>query len=143
MKIVWLEDDLKTIRSSMNYIQEKIGVKAQICENFSEFSDALELLEDLPENVIIIDIRMLFNMEITFSCFDKTFHVDEELNGGFEYFKECIEGRFTKARVLFFTSKPLEEAKKDARKFNISTSLIITKDNLHALLRVLRSSYEN
>ena len=142
MKIVWLEDDLKTVRGSMNHIRDKIGVKAQICEHFSELSDALEALEDSAENVIIIDIRMLFNMETEFSCFDKVFRVHEELDGGFEYFKECIEGRFQNAKILFFTSKPLEEAKKDARKFGISTSQIITKDNLTELLKILRSRHE-
>ncbi len=142
MKIIWLEDDIKTVRNSINQIREKIGVKPVVCENFAEFSDALETLEDREDEVIIIDIRMLFNMENQFSCFEKVFTVEQELDGGFEYYRECISERFERAKVLFFTSKPLQEAKRDAKKYSIDVDMIITKDNLNAMLKVIRSCHE-
>jgi hypothetical protein len=138
MKIVWLEDDLKTIRNSVNYIKEKTAVTPVLCENFAEFSDVLEEIEDDAANIVIIDIRMLFNTEYGFSCFDKEFKVKQELDGGFEYFKKCIQEHFSNTKVLFFTSKPLDEAKRDAKKYDIDTSMIITKDNINLLVKIIK-----
>jgi len=138
MKIIWLEDDPKTIRSSINRIEDNLKIDVQICECFAEFSEQLYALEDAKDNIIVIDIRMLFNIEDKFFCFDKEFNVKEELDAGFEYFKECIEKRFSKTKIVFFTSKPLEEAKSDAKNYDIDTNMIITKDDINRLLSFIK-----
>ncbi len=138
MKIIWLEDDPKTIRNNIDLLKEKLHTKPVICECFAEFSQELELVEDSSDTVLVIDIRMLFNIEDEFSCFDKIFSVKHELDAGFEYFKSCLENRFSKVKMLFFTSKPLKEAKSDAKKYLIDTHKIVTKDDINRLIELIK-----
>ncbi len=138
MKIVWLEDDPKTIRNIEIDIREKLETKAVICESFSEFSQELYELEDSSENIIIIDIRMLFNKENEFECFDKEFRIEEELDAGFEYYKECLKNKFKKTKITFFTSKPFDEAKHDARRYGIDINMLITKDDVKRLFTFIK-----
>ncbi len=138
MKIVWLEDDPKTIQNVEEDIKEKLNTKAVICESFSEFSQELYELEDSDENIIIIDIRMLFNKENEFACFDNEFKIEEDLDAGFEYYKECLKKRFSKTKITFFTSKPFDEAKHDAKKYGIDTNMLITKDDVKRLFKFIK-----
>ncbi len=138
MKIVWLEDDPTTIRNVEFDIKEELKTKTVICESFSEFSQELYELEDSEENIVIIDIRMLFNKENEFSCFEKDFKISEELDAGFEYYKECLKNRFSKTKITFFTSKPFDEAKHDARKYNIDINMLITKDDVKKLFAFIK-----
>ncbi len=138
MKIIWLEDDPQTVRNTVNYIQDEIDAYIIICKSFAKFSQELYMLDDDNKNIIIIDIRMLFNLENEFSCFDKTFFIENELNAGFQYYHECLESKFSKTKIVFVTSKPFEEAKEDAKQYNIDVNLILTKDEPDSLLNFLK-----
>ncbi len=140
MKIIWLEDDPKTIRNNIDLIKEKLHTDVTICECFAEFSQELETIEDSSDTILVIDIRMLFNIEDSFDCFDKSFLVKHELDAGFEYFKSCLENRFVHVKMIFFTSKPLKEAKNDAKKYLIDTHKIVTKDDINRLIELIKGT---
>lgn len=139
MKIIWLEDEPETI----SVIQDEIinqcnNPEILICQSFASFSDELSDLEDNKKNFIIIDIRMIFNQEIFFSCFGKKVRINNELDSGFEYFNHCIKEQFFDVKVVFFSSKPQTEAMQDAQRHQIDTDLIISKEHSLDLLNIIK-----
>lgn len=136
MKIVWLEDEPETITIVQSKI-EKFCTNIEVCKSFASFSDEIEELEDREKDVIIIDIRMFFNKESEFTCFKKSFQIKEEHDSGFEYFNNCLKERFKNARIIFFSSKPEKEAQNDAKKHDIDTHMIISKDYTTKLIKLL------
>jgi CheY-like chemotaxis protein len=137
MKILWLEDEPETIEVIINDIQS-------FCKNiivmkcFASFSDELEEFQDIPSNKIILDIRMLFNKEIEFTCFDTQHKIDKQLDAGFEYFNCCLRDRFKHATIIFFSSKPELDAKLDAKIYEIDTDKIVSKDFTTKLIDILK-----
>ncbi len=137
MKIVWLEDEPETITIVQNKIEE-FCTDIEICKSFASFSDALEDLEDIKSNVIIIDIRMFFNKESEFTCFKSIFTIKEPHDSGFEYFNKCIKEHIHNAQIIFFSSKPEKEAHDDASKHGIDMHMIISKDYTTRLIKLLK-----
>jgi len=137
MKIVWLEDEPDTIDVVRRKI-EAICQDIEICKSFSSFSDELEGLEDKNHEIIIIDIRMIFNKEMEFTCFEERFKIRNELDSGFEYFDNCLKSRFKNVKVIFFSSKPQSEAQKDAIEYKIDTNFIISKDYTTQLIEKIK-----
>ena len=137
MKILWLEDEPETITVIKNKIR-KYCSDIRVCQSFSSFSDDLEEFEDCEKNIIIIDIRMIFNREIEFSCFNKVVKITNELDSGFEYFNHCLNKRFSKVKIIFFSSKPQSEAMKDAKRHAIDTNRIISKEYTTELLNLIK-----
>jgi len=139
MKIIWLEDEPETIEIVRDKILEFCS-NMKVCKSFSSFSDELEELEDNEEEIIIIDIRMIFNSEIQFTCFGKPFSIHQKLESGFEYYNNCLRDKFLKTKIIFFSSKPHLEAQKDAKKHEIETDLIISKDYTTELISKIKES---
>lgn len=127
-QILWLEDEpesIEVLKHELKVYCENIIVR----ESFAGFSDFLEDFEDLSNNVIIIDIRMMFSREMSFSCFEKEdIKIYNEHDSGFEYFNACIKNKFSKVTVIFFSSKPKEETLKDAKRYKVDMHLIVSKD---------------
>ena len=136
-KIIWLEDEPETI-VVIKKKMEKYCKDIKICQSFSSFSDDIEDFEDNEQNMIIIDIRMIFNREIAFSCFEKVITINNELDSGFEYFNHCLKNRFQKVRIVFFSSKPQKEARIDARKHAIDTKTIVSKEYTIELINIIK-----
>ena len=136
-KIIWLEDEPETI-VVIKKKMEKYCKDIKICQSFSSFSDDIEDFEDSETNVIIIDIRMIFNREIAFSCFEKVITINNELDSGFEYFNHCLKNRFQKAKIVFFSSKPQKEARVDAKKHAIDTKTIVSKEYTIELINIIK-----
>lgn len=137
MRIVWLEDEPETIDVVRRKI-EAICQDIEICKSFSSFSDAVEDLEDRDGEIIIIDIRMIFNKEMKFTCFNKEFKIIKILDSGFEYYDNCLKSRFKNVKIIFFSSKPRKEAQKDAKEYNIDIDLIISKDYTTQLIEKIK-----
>ena len=138
MKILWLEDEPDTIDVIKNRLNEDLVKEIIVCQSFASFSDEIEELEDKKDNIIILDIRMIFNREMKFSCFGKVIKITNSLDSGFEYFNNCLRGRFKNVKIIFFSSKPQFEAIKDAKKHDIDTSLIVSKDYTTELLKIIK-----
>jgi len=138
LKILWLEDEPETI----SVIKEILGIEyqcnIQVCESFTSFSDEIEDLQDLSHHIIIIDIRMICNQEVVFTCFGKRKKIINSLDSGFEYFNYCIAERFKKAKIIFFSSKPKEETCVDAKKHRIDTNLIVSKECTTELINIIK-----
>jgi len=138
MKIVWLEDEPETIEVIKYRLEEYCREPIEVCQSFLRFSTAVKKLEDEKQMVIIIDIRMICNREIKFNCFGKRVEIYNELDSGFEYFNSCLKGRFKKAKILFFSSKPRAEAIEDAKRHQIDTNTIISKDSTTDLIDIIK-----
>jgi len=138
MNIVWLEDEPETIDIIKYQLEDYLGKEIMVCQSFVSFSNEIEELEDKRENVIIIDIRMIFNREMYFRCFGKRIKINNDLDSGFEYFNNCLKNRFRNLKVIFFSSKPQSEAIKDAEKHEIDTSLIVSKDYTTELINIIK-----
>jgi CheY-like chemotaxis protein len=136
-KIIWLEDEPETI-VVIKQKMEKYCKDIKICQSFSSFSDDIEDFEDSEQNMIIIDIRMIFNREIAFSCFEKVITINNELDSGFEYFNHCLKNRFEKVKIVFFSSKPQKEARIDAKKHAIDTKTIVSKEYTLELITMIK-----
>ena len=137
-RIIWLEDEPETIDVIKSLLKEYCD---DICvrQSFIGFSNELEELEDVCNNIIIIDIRMIFSREMSFSCFEQqNIKINNELDSGFEYFNYCIKKRFEKVKVIFFSSKPKFDTMKDAKKHKIDTSLIVSKDFTSELISIIK-----
>ncbi len=139
MKILWLEDELETIEVISCEIR-KFCQDITIKKSLSTFSDELEALKDHKDNKIIIDIRMIFNNEIEFTCFKNRYKIQEKLDAGFEYFNYCIKGNFPKSTIIFFSSKPELDAQLNAEKHLIDTDKIVSKDSTIKLLDILKDT---
>ena len=138
MNIVWLEDEPETIDIIKYQLEDYVGKEIMVCQSFVSFSNEVEELEDKRENVIIIDIRMIFNREMYFRCLGKKIKVNNDLDSGFEYFNNCLRNRFEHVKIIFFSSKPQLEAIKDAEKHAIDTNLIVSKDYTTELLKIIK-----
>ena len=139
MRIIWLEDEPETISVIKNKIEKSFCCYPIIvCKSFSSFSDEIEELDDEPMHVIIIDIRMIFNRELTFTCFGQPVKITQELDSGFEYFNNCLKGRFQKAKIIFYSSKPQHEAIKDAQTNLVDTDLIVSKEHGSQLIQIIK-----
>ena len=138
MRIIWLEDEPETITVIQNKIQKRCKSHIVVCKTFASFSDELETIEDKPNFVIIIDIRMIFNRELTFSCFGQEVRIGQELDSGFEYFNNCLKGRFKQVKIIFYSSKPRHEAIKDAQKNLVDTELIVSKEHGIRLIQIIK-----
>lgn len=137
-RIIWLEDEPETIDVIKNLLKEYCD-DILVRQSFIGFSNELEDFEDTSNNVIIIDIRMLFSREMSFSCFDKEdIKINNELDSGFEYFNYCIKKKFKKVKVIFFSSKPKFDTMKDAKKHKIDTSVIVSKDFTLELIEIIK-----
>jgi DNA-binding NarL/FixJ family response regulator len=138
MNIVWLEDEPETIDIIKYQIEDYLGKEVMVCQSFVSFSNEVQELEDRADNIIIIDIRMIFNREMHFTCFEKVIKVKNDLDSGFEYFNNCLKDRFEHIKIIFFSSKPQTEAVKDAKKHEIDTNLIVSKDYTTELLKIIK-----
>jgi DNA-binding NarL/FixJ family response regulator len=137
-RIIWLEDEPETIDVLKNRMKRYCG-DITICQSFSRFSTKIKDMEDSDDNLIIIDIRMIFNKEIYFNCFEKRdIRVTSELDSGFEYFNECLNNRFKNVKIVFYSSKPRTEAIEDAKKHNINRDLIVSKEYSMELLNIAK-----
>jgi CheY-like chemotaxis protein len=137
-RIIWLEDEPETIDVITNLLKEYCD-DILVRQSFIGFSNELEDFEDVYNNVIIIDIRMIFSREMSFSCFEKEdIKINNELDSGFEYFNHCIKKQFKEVKVIFFTSKPKFDTMKDARKHKVNTSLIVSKDFTLELIEIIK-----
>jgi len=137
MRIIWLEDEPETI----DVVRRKLELICQdidVCQSLASFSDEVEELEDKKDEVIIIDIRMIFNKEIEFTCLDRSFRIIKELESGFEYYRNCLRDRFDNVKIIFFSSKPQAEAQKEAIENSIDTDLIISKDYTLQLIEKIK-----
>jgi len=137
INIIWLEDEPETI-FMIKKKMEKYCSNIKICQSFSSFSDDIEDFEDSEKNMIIIDIRMIFNREITFNCSEKVITINNTLDSGFEYFNYCLKNRFHKVKIVFFSSKPQKEARMDARKHAIDTKTIVSKEYTLELINIIK-----
>ena len=137
LKILWLEDEPETIIVIKNKIH-KYCDDITVCQSFASFSDDLEEFEDHEQHIIIIDIRMIFNREIEFTCFNKVIKINNELDSGFEYFNHCLNSRFSKVKIIFFSSKSQQEAMKDAKRHKIDTNIIVSKEYTTELLNIIK-----
>jgi len=137
MKILWLEDEPETIDVIRHKLRE-LGHTILLSQSFNSFSDDLEDIEDCSENIIIIDIRMVFNVEMSFKCFKKEITIQNSLDSGFEYFNHCLRERFKDVKIVFFSSKPKLEAIKDAKKHKINESWIISKESTTDLIDLIK-----
>ena len=139
MNIIWLEDELETIEGIYNDILEYC-VTLVPCKCFASFSDEIddENFEDIRSNIIIIDIQMLFNIENNFTCFNETFKIHNKNYSGFEYFNYCIQDRFKNVTIIFYSSNSLEQATKDAKKYNIEKAYIVSKESSTDLLNIIK-----
>ncbi|HIP13775.1 MAG TPA: hypothetical protein EYG73_13790 [Arcobacter sp.] len=138
MNIIWLEDEPETIDIIKHQLEKYISKPINVCQSFISFSNEIEELEDKKDNVVIIDIRMIYNREMFFFCFGNKIKVNNDLDSGFEYFNHCLKNRFKHVKIIFFSSKPQSEAIKDAKKHDIDTGLIISKDYTTELLNIIR-----
>ncbi|CAA6813434.1 MAG: Unknown protein [uncultured Sulfurovum sp.] len=138
MKIVWLEDEPETI----DVVRRKLEIIYRdiiICKSFASFSDELDELEDKSDEVLILDIRMIFNTDIEVTCKgSEAFTIIKELEGGFEYYQKCLKARFNNLRILFFSSKPQKEAQEEAHENDVPIEWIISKDNTMQLLEKIK-----
>ena len=137
MNIFWLEDEPETI-DVIQYQLRELGHSVLVSESFNSFSDDLEEIEDCKENIIIIDIRMIFNREMNFQCFHREISIRNSLDSGFEYFNNCLRERFSYVKIIFFSSKPRIEAIKDAKKHRIDESWIISKESTTDLIDLIK-----
>ena len=138
MKIVWLEDEPETIEVIRYRLEEYCREPIVVCQSFLRFSTAVKKLEDEKRAVIIIDIRMICNREIEFNCFEKRVKIYNELDSGFEYFNNCLRGRFENVTIVFFSSKPRAEAMEDAKRHQIDPNSIISKDSTTDLIDIIK-----
>jgi len=138
MNIIWLEDEPETIDIIKYQLEKYIGKPINVCQSFISFSNEIEELEDKKDNVVIIDIRMIYNREMFFFCSGNKIKVNNDLDSGFEYFNYCLKNRFKHVKIIFFSSKPQSEAIKDAKKHDIDTGLIISKDYTTELLNIIK-----
>jgi len=138
MKIVWLEDEPETIEVIRYRLEEYCREPIVVCQSFLRFSTAVKKLEDKRSTVLIMDIRMICNREIEFNCFGKSFKIYNELDSGFEYFNSCLKGRFKKATIIFFSSKPRDDAMEDAKRHQIDQNTIISKDSTTDLIDIIK-----
>ena len=138
MNIIWLEDEPETIDIIRYQLEKYIGKPINVCQSFISFSNEIEELEDKKDNVVIIDIRMIYNREMFFFCSGNKIKVNNDLDSGFEYFNYCLKNRFKHVKIIFFSSKPQSEAIKDAKKHDIDTGLIISKDYTTELLNIIK-----
>jgi len=138
MKIVWLEDEPETIEVIKYRLEEYCREPIVVCQSFLRFSTAIKKLADENRTVIIIDIRMICNREIEFNCFDNRVKIYNELDSGFEYFNNCLKGRFEKVTIVFFSSKPRAEAMEDAKRHQIDPNTIISKDSTTDLIDIIK-----
>ena len=138
MNIIWLEDEPETIDIIRYRLEKYIGKPINVCQSFISFSNEIEELEDKKDNVVIIDIRMIYNREMFFFCSGNKIKVNNDLDSGFEYFNYCLKNRFKHVKIIFFSSKPQSEAIKDAKKHDIDTGLIISKDYTTELLNIIK-----
>jgi len=138
MKIVWLEDEPETIEVIKYRLEEYCSEPIVVCQSFLRFSIAMKKLEDKRSTVLIMDIRMICNREIEFKCFGKSFKIYNELDSGFEYFNNCLRGRFENVTIVFFSSKPRAEAMEDAKRHQIDPNTIISKDSTTDLIDIIK-----
>lgn len=138
MKILWLEDEPETIEVIQHLLEAYCREPIVVCQSFLRFSTAIKKLEDKRSTVIIIDIRMICNREIEFKCFDNTVKIYDELDSGFEYFNNCLQDRFKNVTILFFSSKPRAEAMEDAKRHQIDSNTIISKDSTTDLIDIIK-----
>ena len=137
-QILWLEDEPESIEV-IKHLLEDYCDNIVVRQAFTAFSDCLEEFDDVSSNVIIIDIRMIFSREMTFSCFEKEdIKIYNEHDSGFEYFNACIKNKFSKVTVIFFSSKPKEETLKDAKRYKVDTHLIVSKDCTSDLINFIK-----
>jgi len=137
MRILWLEDEPITIEVVIDKML-KYCPSIEVYESFSAFSDELEDLEDKKGMILIIDIKMLVNRELRYSCFGDDFLVEKELEAGFEYYFQCIKRRFRSLEVIFFSSKPSDRAKEDAYIYRVDPKRIISKQDFLELIEVVK-----
>jgi hypothetical protein len=81
---------------------------------------------------------MIFTREIKFTCFGKSKKIIASLDSGFEYFNHCIKNQFSQVKIVFFSSKPKEEAEFDAKKHNIDIDSIISKESTTDLIDLIK-----
>ena len=137
MKIIWLEDEPETIDMIKYQIKEYCN-DITVCQSFASFSDEIEEIDDKVDTIIIIDIRMIFNREMHFNCFDTRVKINSGLDSGFEYFNHCINGRFKQVKVVFFSSKPQVDTMIDAKRHKIDTTLIVSKEYTTELIEIIK-----
>lgn len=138
MKIVWLEDEPETIDVVRRKLED-ICTDIEVCQSFASFSDELNELKDREDEVLIVDIRMIFNTDIEVTCRGtEPFKIIKELEGGFEYYQKCLKSRFKNLKILFFSSKPQKEAQKEAQENDINIEWIISKDNTMTLIEKIK-----
>ena len=135
MKIIWLEDEPGTINVIRNRVK-KYCKEITICESFSYFSDKLEqLLEEKERDyLIVVDIRIVVNIDVVSTCFGDIFSVKEELEAGLEYYIKCLKNRFDDKKIIFLSSKNTKYAKYDGEKYGIPLSQIIAKNDIYELI---------
>ncbi|MCK5853684.1 MAG: hypothetical protein KAG56_00595 [Sulfurovaceae bacterium] len=140
MKIIWLEDEPGTISVIKNRVK-KYCQDITICESFSYFSDKLELLleEQKSDYLIIIDIRIVVNVDAISTCFGNNFLVKEELEAGLEYYIKCLKNRFDDKKIIFLSSKNAKYAKHDGEEYGIPLSQIIAKNDIYELIERVKN----
>jgi len=138
IEIIWLEDEPETISVIKHILESKYSCKIKVCKSFSSFSNELELFVDGQNRIIIIDMKMIFTSEMKFTCFGKSYKIISSSDNGFEYFNYCIKNNFTQSKIIFFTSKSKEEAKLDAKKYQINSDSINSKDSTTDLIDLIK-----
>ena len=141
MRVIWLEDEPGTISVIKNRVKKHCK-NITVCESFATLSDKLEeLLDDqYHDYFIIIDIRIVVNVDIVSTCFGNKFSVKEELEAGLEYYIKCLKSRFDSEKIIFLSSKSAKYAKHDGEKYNIPLSQIIAKNDIFELIERVKNA---
>ena len=138
MKIIWLEDEPETIMVIKNKISEHC-IDITVCQSFSKFSYELEQLNSNSNYLIILDIRIVFYIELEVSCFGKNFNVNKELEAGLEYYLKCLKDKFDNNKIIFLSSKTAKNTQADVEKYNISPSQVIAKEDISELIERVKN----
>ena len=138
MKIIWLEDEPETIMVIKNKILEHC-MDITICQSFLKFSNELKNIKDCTNYLIILDIRIVFYVELEVTCFGKSFNINKELEAGLEYYLECLKNRFDDNKIIFLSSKTAKNTQDDVKKYNISPSQVIAKEDIGELIERIRN----
>jgi len=138
IEIIWLEDEPETISIIKHILESKYSCKIKVCQSFASFSTEVELFKDSPNHLIIIDIKMIFTSEMKFRCFGKNQKNITSSNNGFDYFDYCIKDNFTQAQIVFFSQKSKEEAEQDAKKYQITRGVIVSKESTTDLIDLIK-----
>ena len=139
MKIIWLEDEPDTILVIRKKI-EKYCSDITLCQSFGRFTNEVETLNKESDYLIILDIRIIFNVEYTVTCFDKQFMMTKELEAGLEYYLACLKKRFNDEKIIFLSSKTAQNAQNDAKKYDIASYQMIAKEDIGELIERVKNA---